>query len=84
MSAASRTAGIFPPFGIVSRKSRKLIPGVIQMANGLNDLLENNQEVSRYFSSLPASVQNAVSGSGQDICSLEDLLRYVKSITGSC
>lgn len=54
------------------------------MANGLNDLLENNQEVSRYFSSLPASVQNAVSGSGQDICSLEDLLRYVKSITGSC
>lgn len=81
---AGRTAGILSPFGIVSRKSRKLTPGVIQMANGLNDLLENNQEVSRYFSSLPASVQNAVSGSGQDICSLEDLLRYVKSITGSC
>lgn len=54
------------------------------MANGLNDLLENNQEVSRYFSSLPAGVQNAVSGCGEDICSLEDLLRYVKSITGSC
>ncbi|NLJ32170.1 MAG: hypothetical protein GX424_11305 [Clostridiales bacterium] len=54
------------------------------MANGLNDLLENNQEVNRYFSSLPANVKNAVSGSGQDICSLEDLLRCVRNLTGSC
>lgn len=60
------------------------ICGVIEMANGLSDLLASNAEVNQYFASLPANVQNAVSGSGEDICTLEDLLRCIKGITGSC
>jgi hypothetical protein len=54
------------------------------MASNLNDLLQNNSEVSQYFSSLPANVQNACTINGQEISSLEDLLRCIKSITGSC
>jgi len=57
---------------------------VIDMANGLNDLLENNSEVNQYFSSLPNNVQSAVLGCGEQICSLEDLLRSVKNFMGSC
>lgn len=60
------------------------ICGVIEMANGLSDLLASNAEVNQYFESLPANVQNAVSSCGEDICSLEDLLRCIKGITGSC
>jgi hypothetical protein len=77
-------AGIFFAERIGYGKKTQTNCGVIIMANGLNDLLENNQEVNRYFSSLPANVKNAVSGSGQDICSLEDLLRCVRNLTGSC
>lgn len=54
------------------------------MAENLNDLLQNNAEVSQYYSSLPANVQSAVSSCGQEICSLEDLLRCIKGITGTC
>lgn len=54
------------------------------MTNGLADLLENNSEVNRYFQSLPENVQNAVSDSGEQICSLEDLLRCVKDQIGTC
>jgi hypothetical protein len=54
------------------------------MAQNLNDLLQNNSEVSEYFSSLPANVQNECTISSGDICSLEDLLRCIKGITGSC
>lgn len=54
------------------------------MADGLNDLLENDQEVSRYYSLLPGNVQNAVSGCGEQICSLEDLMRCIKNFTGTC
>ena len=54
------------------------------MANSLTDLLASNSEVNQYFQSLPESVQNAVSGCGEEICTLEDLLRCIKGITGSC
>ncbi len=54
------------------------------MANGLNDLLASNSDVSQYFSTLPQNVQNAVNCCGEDICSLEDLLRIIKGCSGSC
>ena len=57
---------------------------VIIMADNLDELLQNNSEVSQYFSQLPTSVQNECTSNGGDICSLEDLLRCVKGITGSC
>lgn len=54
------------------------------MANGLSELLANNTEISQYYSSLPQSVKSEVSSCGQDICSLDDLLRIVKECMGSC
>lgn len=54
------------------------------MANGLSDLLASNTDVNQYFASLPANVQNAVSSCGEDICTLEDLLRCIKGVCGTC
>ncbi len=54
------------------------------MTNGLNELLANNSEISQYYSSLPQSVKSEVNSCGQDICSLDDLLRIIKQCTGSC
>ena len=54
------------------------------MTDGLSNLLANNAEINQYYSSLPQNVQNAVVCSGEDICSLEDLLTCIKGITGSC
>lgn len=64
--------------------SSQTIREVTEMANNLNDLLASNAEVNQYFSSLPANVQNAVSGCGEEISTLEDLLRCIKGITGTC
>jgi hypothetical protein len=55
-----------------------------RLTNSLADLLENNSEVNQYFESLPSNVQDAVAGCGDQICSLEDLLRCVKDIMGTC
>lgn len=54
------------------------------MAQGLQDLLTSNKDISQYFLSLPTNVQNAVTGSGEEICTLEDLLRLIQSISGTC
>lgn len=54
------------------------------MPEKLVSLLKNSKEAGRYFSSLPAGVQNAVSGCGQEISTVEDLVRCVKSLTGVC
>jgi len=56
----------------------------LSMTDGLSNLLANNAEINQYYSSLPQNVQNAVVCSGEDICSLEDLLTCIKGITGSC
>jgi hypothetical protein len=58
---------------------------VILMKNGLNELLANNSEIDQYYSSLPANVKSAVNSCGEDICSLEDLLRIIKQCSsGTC
>jgi hypothetical protein len=55
------------------------------MANGLNELLANNSEISRYYSSLPENVKNAVNSCGVDISSLEELLKLIQKCSGgSC
>ncbi|MDF2631840.1 MAG: hypothetical protein K0Q85_436 [Caproiciproducens sp.] len=53
------------------------------MTNGLNELLANNSEISQYYSSLPQSVKNEVSSCGQEIFSLDDLLRIIKQCSGT-
>lgn len=54
------------------------------MADNLTDLLKNNEDVSRYFSNLPQNVQDSICGNASEICSLDDLLEYIKKLTGSC
>lgn len=54
------------------------------MADNLTDLLKHNEEINRYFSGLPQNVQDSVCGNASEICSLEELLEYVKKLTGSC
>ncbi len=54
------------------------------MANNLTEFLASNTEISQYFLSLPIDVQNAVSGCGEEISSLEDLLRIIQSVSGTC
>lgn len=54
------------------------------MADNLTGLLKNNEDVGRYFSNLPQDVQDSICSNASDICSLEDLLEYIKKLTGSC
>lgn len=53
------------------------------MTDGLTSLLEHNSEIQQYYSSLPENVKNAVACYSEDICSLDDLLKCIRGITGN-
>lgn len=52
------------------------------MANSLDDLLEEDGELSMYFLSLPGNVQDALTGRSEEIRSVEDLRQYVYLLMG--
>lgn len=53
------------------------------MTDGLTSLLEHNSEIQQYYSALPENVKNAVAYYSEDICSLDDLLKCIRGITGN-
>jgi hypothetical protein len=62
----------------------RILKEVIRMTDGLTCLLANNAEISQYYSSLPQTVKDAVICSAEDIYSVEDLLKCIQDVTGSC
>lgn len=54
------------------------------MAENLQALLGENPGIQQYFESLPEGVKSSVENSSSDIQTLEDILRLVQQLTGSC
>lgn len=50
------------------------------MANGLHNLLKENEEIARYFSSLPGYIQDTISCRADEIRSAEELKNYADSL----